>query len=378
MKLRGSHLVSIAILAAISGWMYTGDLIIGGQVDPKTETIAEREAKRTSAAFRVRVEEVQPSKRTEFLSIRGRTSADAMVSVRAETGGTVEQRPVSKGQMVKEGDLLCVIDKGVRATTLTQAKAQLDQAQADYDANEKLVQRGFATKSKLRGLRAALDAAKSAVAIAEQEMKRTEIRATVAGQVQDPMAEPGDNLASGGICVTLMDTNPMLFSGQVPEREIGSVQTGMGAQITLVSGVTSWGEVRYISPVADANTRTFTIEIAMPNPERRILDGLTATARIELPSKEAYKINSNWLTLADNGEIGVRGVSSNNKVQFFPVTIISQDESTVWANGLKPGLRIITLGQNFVSAGQEVEPVTAEQMKALENARKAGEAEQKS
>ena len=43
MKLRGSHLVSLAILAAIAGWMYTGDLIIGGQVDPNTKTIAERE-----------------------------------------------------------------------------------------------------------------------------------------------------------------------------------------------------------------------------------------------------------------------------------------------------------------------------------------------
>ena len=378
MKLRGSHLVALAILAAIAGWMYTGDLIIGGQVDPDTKTIAERETKRTNEAFRVRVAEVQPSERSEFLSVRGRTSAEAMVSVRAETGGTVENRAVSKGQMVKQGDLLCVIDKGIRATSLTQAKAQFDQAEADYDANAKLVKRGFATKSKLRGLRAALDAAKAAVATAEQEMKRTEVRATVSGQVQAPMAEPGDNLAPGGVCVTLVDTNPMLFSGQVPERNIGSIQQGMAAAITLISGVTTEGEIRYISPVADASTRTFKIEIAMPNPERRIRDGLTATAKIELPSKQAYKIDSNWLTLADNGEVGVRSVSAANKVQFFPVSILSQDETSVWVDGLIPGLRVITLGQNFVSAGQEVEPVTADQMKALENARKANEPEQNS
>ena len=77
MRIRGSHLVALAILAGIGGWMYTGQLIVGGQVDPKAETIAEREAKKTDSAFRVRVAEVQPSKREEVLTIRGRTSAES-------------------------------------------------------------------------------------------------------------------------------------------------------------------------------------------------------------------------------------------------------------------------------------------------------------
>ena len=68
-------------------------------------------------------------------------------------------------------------------------------------------------------------------------MKRTEVRATVAGQVQTPYAEVGDNLKSGDVCVTLMETNPMLFSGQVPEREIGAISTGMEAKINLISGL---------------------------------------------------------------------------------------------------------------------------------------------
>jgi len=378
MKLRGSHLVSLAILAGIGGWMFTGKLIEGGQADPNAETIADRQAKLTKAAFRVRVKTLQPSKRVENLSIRGRTQANAVISVRAETGGTVEARPVTKGQLIEPGDLLCVIDKGIRSTQLNQARAVLNQAQKDFDANKLLVDRGFATNTKLRGLKSALDAAKSTVASAEQDMKRTEIRSTVTGIVQLPYAEVGDNLSTGNVCVTLMDSNPMLFSGQVPEREVSAVSAGQKAQVTLVSGETVEGKIRYIASVADPNTRTFNIEIEIPNPDRSLRDGLTATALIELDAVEAYQVNPSWLTLADDGRIGIRSVKTDNTVVFNPVKIIAMDEKQAWVNGLTPGLNIITLGQNFVSAGELVEPVTAEQMKALEKATVGGNPESKS
>lgn len=378
MKLRGSHLVSLAILAGIGGWMFTGELIEGGQADPNAETIADRQAKLTNNAFRVRIVELQPSERTRTLTIRGRTQAESMVSVRAETGGTVETRAVEKGQMVKPGDLLCVIDKGVRQTQLDRARAILRQAQEDYDANKLLVERGFATNTKLRGLKSALDTALAGLATSEQDMKRTEVRATVAGQVQTPYAEVGDNLRTGDVCVTLMETNPMLFSGQVPEREIGAIKPGMDASVNLISGDSVGGKIRYISPVADANTRTFNIEIEIPNPDRSLLDGMTATADIDLDPVEAYQINPSWLTLADDGQIGVRSVSTQNKVQFNPVKIIAMDEKQAWVDGLNPGLRVITLGQNFVAAGEEVEPLTQQQLEALEKAAASGQTETKS
>ena len=229
MRLSGSHLVSLAILAGIGGWMATGTLIQGGIANPNAETIAERENNRTTEAFRVRVTTLQPTERASSLNIRGRTQADAMVSVRAETGGTVQRRPFDKGDTVKAGDLLCVLDQGVRNAALQQAQAQLTQAQEDFSANETLIERGFTTRSKLRQLRSALDTAKAAVANAKQEVGRTEIRATTGGMVQFPLAEVGDNLASGGVCVTLLQPDPMLFTGQVSERNIGQLKVGMAA-----------------------------------------------------------------------------------------------------------------------------------------------------
>ncbi|MEO0545383.1 MAG: efflux RND transporter periplasmic adaptor subunit [Pseudomonadota bacterium] len=371
MKVRASQLIALGILAAIGGWMFTGDLVIGGQVDPNAKTIAQREEAEQAATFRVRVQTLQPQERPNLLAVRGRTAANTVVTVRAETGGIVQNRPVEKGQSVKIGDLLCVIDKGVRSTTLAQAESTLTQAQEDYDANVRLVERGFATRTKLRGLRTALDAAKAAVASAEQEMGRTEIRATVNGIVREPMAEVGDNLAPGGVCITKMDTDPMLFTGQVSERSINQISLGMVAQVQPISGPSMPGKISYISQIADASTRTFNVEIEVDNASGILRDGMTAEALVNLPTTKAYRISPSWLTLADDGQIGVRYVGDNNMVGFRPVSIIAEEAEFVWVTGMDAGMRVITLGQNFVAAGETVEPVSPEQMKQIEADRAA-------
>lgn len=359
MALRGSHLVALAILAGIGGWMLTGKLIEGGQADSSTQNIAEREKEKQADVFRVRFTEVRPAQRPASLTIRGRTEASANVTVRAETGGNVQVTKFVKGQSVARGDLLCTIDEGIRSTNLAQAEAALTQAQEDYAANEELVERGFATKSKLRGLRSALDAAKAGVAQMKQDMGRTDIVATSSGQIVEPYAETGDNLTPGGVCATLVQLDPMLFTGQVPERDIAAVAKGMQVAVALISGETAMGEVHYISPAADPQTRTFEVEVALQNGDGRLRDGMTATATVPLPPIAAYKLDANWLTLDDSGEIGLRAVGSDNVVAFLPVKIIAQEADGVWVHGLEPGTKVITLGQNYVAAGEKVDPVPA-------------------
>lgn len=371
MALRGSHLVALAILAGIGGWMLTGKLIEGGQADSSTQNIAERQKEKQADVFRVRFTEVQPAQRSASLTIRGRTEASANVTVRAETGGNVQTTNFVKGQTVAKGDLLCTIDQGIRSANMAQAEAALTQAQADYTANEELVERGFATKLKLRGLRSALHAAKANVAQMKQDIGRTNVVSTSSGQIVEPYAETGDNLTPGGICATLVQMDPMLFTGQVPEREISAVAKGMQVAVALISGETAKGEVRYISPAADPQTRTFEVEVALQNSDGRLRDGMTSTATIPLPAVSAYKLEANWLTLDDKGEIGVRVVTSDNTVAFLPVTILAQEAGGVWARGLKPGSRIITLGQNYVAAGEKVDPVPAESVKSEAKTTKA-------
>ncbi len=360
-RIKGSHITALIIAGAIVGWMATGNIVVGGQANSANATPppAERNGK-DEALFKVRYITVNPEIRPDTILVRGRTQADSIVSVRAETRGTLEKRLVSKGDRVKAGDLVCQLDRGVRETGINRATAALDQAVFDYEGAVELQKKGYSANTRVVALKAAMDGASAALAEAKLELSRTDITATTDGIVQDPIAETGDNLAIGDVCITLINANPMLFIGQVSERQVGHIEVGDQAGVGLVSGETVVGNIRYISPSADAATRTFLIEVELPNPDNALRDGVTAAAQIELDGTEAYKIRPSWLTLDDDGSIGVRVVEDGGEVAFRQLNIISHTPETMWVTGLEPDTRVITVGQDYVIPGQTVEPVAAE------------------
>ena len=209
----------------------------------------------------------------------------------------------------------------------------------------------------MRALKTALDAAKAAVENAQQEMTRTRVVAPVSGRVQDPIAEIGDVLRVGDTCATVVDEDPMLFVTQVSETDVTKLATDKTAKVVILNGGETEGVVTYIAPSADAATRTFRVEVTVPNGEGRIRDGTTAQAFVPLDAVRAFNLNSSWLTLADSGEVGVRTVDEENRVRFTPVRILEQNADGLWVDGLEPGTRVIALGQNFVDVGEEVVPV---------------------
>lgn len=358
MKIKGSFLFATFLAVGLGAWMYTGEIKLGGKSDSGegAEPIAEREAEKSNELFKVRYVAVSPQKRTEVIGVRGRTMADAIVSVRSETGGILKKRLVNKGDAVKAGDLVCVIEDGTRQTKVTQARAQLAQATSEYESNLELKKKGFAANNRITQLKAALDGAKASFAEAEQELERVNVRANATGIVQDPIAKIGDVMSVGALCVTLTDTDPMLFTGQVPELKIDQLSIGMNAKVELVTGQKIDGKIRYISSVADANTRTFQIEVELEK-GKNVRDGMTARANISLDGGMAFNISPSWMTLSDDGEIGVRIVSTDNIVQFVPLKIISQNQEGFWVTGLSDKARIITLGQEYVSAGEKVDAI---------------------
>lgn len=365
-RIKGSHIIALAITAAIGGWMYTGDIIVGGQSDTADQAppIAEREATRSAELFKVRYVSIQPQKRIEQISIRGRTKADAIVTVRSEAAGIVEKRLVNKGDRVNKGDLVCIVERGTRQELVAQALAQLAQAEGEYNANASLAKKGFASETKVNQLKFALDAAKASLAQAKWNLGRTEVRANATGVVQDPIVEPGDMLSVGSACVTLIDRDPMLFMGQVSERHINSIKPGMEAKVRLVTGELIQGKIRYIAPSADAKTRTFEIEIEISNANETVRDGMTASATVSLPPVTAYRVSPSWINLADSGAVGLRTVDDKDMVRFVPIKVLAMTKDGFWVSGPNPGMKVITLGQDYVGDGEQVEPVADKIVKA--------------
>lgn len=357
MGIRFSHVLAIGVAGGLAYYMASGQVVIGGQPKVAPPSIVERKADGEADLFAVAVETSEAQARSAILDVRGRTEADAKVEVRAETGGIVEERSFEKGQRVAEGVLLCTLERGSREARLLQAKAQLTQAETDLQANSTLSEKGYAAKNQLPALQAAVDAATAAVKEAEIELERTEVRAPVSGVIQDPLAEEGDLLAAGGTCATIIDADPMKIIGQVGEQEVGALELGMEAGVRLVTGQETTGTLVYIAPSADPQTRTFRAEVAVPNTDGAIRDGVTATAQIALPSTPAHRVASSVLTLNDDGRVGVRTVDDESVARFVPIEVLGTATDGVWIAGLPDTARIITVGHDYVVDGQPVKAV---------------------
>ena len=355
MRVKGSYIVAILITLALAAWLMTGEITVGGQRDkaagaPPQEAAEARERK----PFAVRVRTFSAEERVAHLTVTGRTEAEKRVQVKAETAGLVAALPVAKGAAVKAGETVCRIAEGARAAQVLQAKAALTQAELDHEAAVSLSSRGYAAETRVRALRAGLDAARAALEQAELDLSRTEIRAPFDGIVEEHDAELGDFLNVGTPCATVTARDPILIVGQISERNIAALEPGMTGRATLVTGETVEAHIRFISQSADAATRTFRVELEAANPDGRLRDGVTAKIDLPLRPVSAHRLSPAYLTLDDDGHVGVRSVDADAIVRFNAVTVLGNAAGEVWVAGLPDRIDVIVTGQEYVGAGERV------------------------
>ena len=326
-----------------------------GAVDPAL-TIAERVAESSGAsapAQSVRTETYAMQAMPVEVPLRGRTKAKTVTTITPETSGVVTAVNVTKGQAVKPGDIICTLEEGTRAAAVAQAEAALAQAQNAYDSNKALRDKGLAANNTGIVAEAALRQAQTAFDQAKQEFDRAKVTTKVAGIVQDPVATVGSVLSPGQPCATVVELDPMLFVANVPEARIARAELGLAASVETVTGQKVEGKVSYIASLADEATRSFPVEIEIPNAEGKVLSGVTATATVTMGTVPAHLLPQSVLTLNDEGALGVRTVKEG-VVEFYPVTIISDSRGGVWVAGLPPTVDVITMGQEYVVPGQKV------------------------
>lgn len=305
----------------------------------------------------VRVRTITAVARQQDVIVRGLTQALRKVVVRAETAGKVAAIRADKGAVVKKGDTICELNVDARRAMLEQARATMKQRQLEYEASKTLQEKGFRSDTSVAGDLAAYEAAKAEVERMEKEFENTKIRAPFDGVVDDRMAEVGDYLAPGQPCALVVALEPFLVVGRVSEKDVQYIQIGNSGWAKLVTGERIEGKVRFVAKSSDAATRTFRVELEVPNPNGLLRDGVTAEMHIAAATVEAHRISPAILALDDRGQLGVRIVDAQRRVRFIRVTIIGDGPDGVWVTGLPRTVTIITVGQEYVSEGELVNPV---------------------
>jgi multidrug efflux system membrane fusion protein len=339
----------------VAAWLLSGQLTSN---EPVTPAGATSETARPEAAplARVRVREQTAERRTVEVVLRGQTVANRQVELRAETRGRVIAVPAEKGALVRAGDVIAQLSDDDRQARLAMAKALLAQREIEYGNAEKLSRKGYRPETDVAAARAKLEEAKAAVTGMEIDIAHTTIHAPFSGVVEERPAEIGDFADVGEKVATVVDLDPMLVVGHVSEQDVVRISVGMPGKARLVTGETVSGKVRFVGSTADAQTRTFRVELEVPNADRRVVQGISAELQLPVAELPAHRVTSAILTLTDDGKIGVKTVNADNVVEFHTATIIGDGPDGVWLAGLPERVRFITVGQDFVLPGQQVEP----------------------
>ncbi|MHA7899921.1 MAG: efflux RND transporter periplasmic adaptor subunit [Henriciella sp.] len=293
-------------------------------------------------------------------SLKGSTEPDREVIVRSETMGTVSNASVREGQLVGQGAVLCGLDIESRAARIAEAEAAVASAQLEYDAASQLEEKGWTTSNRAAATKASLDGAQAALAAAKIELEKTRIKAPFRGIFETRMAERGDFLSVGAPCGRVVDLDPIIVAVDATEAQMGAIDPSQPVQVSLSTGISATGTVRYLASTASAQTRTFRVEIDIPNPDYEIAAGLTATVRLGLGEVPAALMTPANLVLHDDGRVGVRYVDDQDVVQFAEVSVVDDAPNGIWVSGIPEGVNLLAAGQDYLREGVKVSSRPAE------------------
>jgi multidrug efflux system membrane fusion protein len=354
--MKASRITAVGLVAAATLWIASGHLFPheGGDVRA-TGRGGDAGAKKP---FRVAVERVSVVEHDRKLMLSGRTEADKRVTVTARTGGVLTELRVRRGTRVEKGDTIAVLSDDARKAHVAQAESLVVQRRTELGAKRRLIVSGAVPKLELVNLEAQLKAAEAALAAAEAELERGIVRAPWAGVVQNVTVEVGGAAFSmaGREIATIVALDPMLAVVEVPERKLAGIKLGDAADVKLVTGETAVGKVRYVAKTASPSTRTYRVEVELANPDGAIPDGITVEVALPVAPTPATRVPRSALTIASNGDIGVRTVNGG-VVGFVPVRLIEDEQTFMWVSGIPHGAAVIVQGQDFVREGQKVEAV---------------------
>jgi multidrug efflux system membrane fusion protein len=345
-------LIAFGLAVLVGLWLLSG-LFSRETIESQPAAVGGTTAGTMSVQFQPQV--AQPV--TRNLSVYGRTTPVRQVELKAETSGRVSELGVRRGALAHSGDLLLKLDLRDRQARLDQARAGLNQQQAAYEGQLELKPKGYVSETQLAETLAKLETARAELTRAELDLDYMHIRAPFNGMVQERNVEIGDYVRAGDPVATFVDNTQLIVTGSIAEQDAGFLRIGTVATAHLVTGEVVSGKIRYIAPVADEATRTFTVELELPNPAGKLPAGVTTEMRIPAGVVLAYQVSPSLLTLDAEGELGIKTVDADGKVIFHRVSIAESGNNGIWVTGLPDQANIIVVGQGYVSAGQSVNAV---------------------
>ncbi|WP_310450430.1 efflux RND transporter periplasmic adaptor subunit [Sulfuritalea sp.] len=331
-----SLIILLLALAVVGGGTYAAWRSYGSPADAPRFKLAKAESGPLTAA----------------VSATGTLNPVVSVQVGSQVSGQIKEILVDFNSPVKSGQLIARLDpetyehrvrqaqadvdaaragQGVQQAEVSRARANLSNAQRDYERKKTLVEKNFISPAERDTAQNTLDAARASLASAEAQVKngeavvrqreaqlaaarvdleRTSIKAPVDGIVVKRSIEPGQTVAASlqapELFVIAKNLTDMQVETSIDEADVGRVRLGQKASFTVdaFAGRHFEGEVRQVRKAATvvSNVVTYTVVISAANPDLTLLPGMTANVRIVTAQKDqALKVPNAALRYRPSG-----------------------------------------------------------------------------
>jgi len=302
----------------------------------------------------------------------------SLMQVRGSDG---KLRDIAEGDRVSQGARLVCLreaeyqDKVREAASQAEAaEAAAQKAQLDYDRAQHLFDAESITKTDFDGARAQYDAtqaelrsAHALISEAQIALHDTALIAPFSGDIIKKAVEVGSFVGPGIPAVVLAKTDKLKIIFGVPDTTVRSLKLGQPVSVAVdaVPNRTFNARITRIAAAADPKTRTFDVEVAIPNSGHLLKAGMIASLQLGTSDRKNQQasvlVPLSAIAQGKDGKYGVFVVSATdagNVARLRAVDVGTVEGSQIQiVNGLKLGDTIVTTGATLLTDGQRVEVV---------------------
>lgn len=259
----------------------------------------------------VKAETLHPESFTETLTLRGTVAPGKSAVLAFPCAGHITRLDVRENHLVRKDQPLAALDDRQYQSSLLEARAACTQARAERERFSNLVKENTAPQRLLDNAVAAHEMAKAQVAILEDKIKDTILKAPFSGQISVRHMEKGEYATPGKPVFELINTDPVKIETGVPEALIDKVQPNAKVTITLdaqnnaaaLNGeITFSGNVSRIAPTTSPNTPIYKVEVLADNPEGALRPGRVARLTLTVKTYPRATLLTLPVVNRENGE----------------------------------------------------------------------------
>jgi len=343
-------------------------LLVGGLVgfnSFRSKMIAQFFANNKPPPATVTVAEAKSEVIPNLLTAVGDLAAVHQVNVTSDVSGRITDIMFTAGSSVKAGTPLLQLFDGPDQGDLASFKAQATVAQLSLDRAKQLAARQFGPQATVDQAQAAYDQANAGIAKMEATISQKLVRAPFDGELGVRKVEVGQFLTAGTQIVSLTDLSALYANFTTTEKDSGTLKVDQIVRVAVDAypGRRFEGKISTIEPQINTDTRSIRIQATIANPDRILKPGMFATTTVVLPDKPAvvtvpetsvdYTLYGDSVYLITEKQDG-DGKTNLTAVRTFVRTGDRIDGRAVITSGLKPGDRVVAVGQLKLQSGAAV------------------------